>query len=293
MCRPGGLLPGLLLALLAGCAADHITPGTALANRFPSLTSPSFDAVELVVAVIERRVGDPYLDKEVWTFTDEQVVDLEQKAILDDNGFRVGQVVGMTPAGLQSLLTSERALMNGRRYFLGQGKSETLAVSPALAHCRLQVIRHGDPTELSMEDARFGLIVQPQMTSDGRTRLHFTPQVDLGDKKTRDFRIAADGSGLELENKRPGKTFSDLSWDVTVPPNQYLLISGRLDQPGRLGNLCFIQPSGPSAAQRLLVIRANRVAGAADEGEYGDNRTPRQPGDQSVPLALQAIWATH
>jgi hypothetical protein len=290
MCRSGLLLAGLLPLLLAGCAVDHLPSGMALVSGFRGPAVSSADAVEMIVAVLERPRGDAYLDKEVWTFTDEQIVDLEHRALLEDNGFRVGQVVGMTPAGLQSLLTSERACTRGRCYFLGQGKSETLVLGDPVAHCHFEVVEHAEPAEQRLDDVRFALLVQPQLTGDGRIRLHFTPRAQFGDKKLRDFRVAADGSGLEIENKNPGKSFDTLSWDVTVPPNQYVLIGGRLDQPERIGHQCFIPAGGPKPVQRMLVIRTNRVPGIGGEGEASDAIAHREAGDLFVPLALQATW---
>jgi hypothetical protein len=291
MCRPGVSLPGLLLMLLAGCVGDHVAPATALVSGFRGPVPSSSDAVEMIVALIERRAGDPYLDKEVWTFTDEQIVELEHKAVLEDNGFRVGQIVGMTPAGLQSLLTSERACTRANCYFLGQGKSETLVLGGPVPRCRFQIIQQGKPVELTFDEARFALIVQPQWLGDGRMRFHFTPQVQFGDKKLRDFRIAADGSGLEMQNENPGQSFPALSWDVTVPPSQYVLVGGRLDQAERIGHRCFVQADGASAVQRLLVIRTSRVAGRRAEADA--SATPRDAGDLFVPLALQSTWPCH
>jgi len=280
------MLPGLLLALLAGCAADRGTSPAALAERLPGLPSLPTDVIQMEVAVIERRLGDPYLDKEAWTSTDEQVAGLEHKAALEDNGFRVGQVVGMTPSGLQALLTSERACIKARRYLLGEGKSQSLEIGPAVAHCRFNVVNEGEPLEVSLDEARFTLLVLPQLTADGRTRLHFTPEVHYGENLP-DFRVAPDCSGYVLEIKRPCKTFPALSWEVTLAPNQYVIVGGRLDQPHRLGHACFIQPDGPGAVQRLLVIRTNRAAGVVEENS-GESPVDTRAGDRGVPLALQA-----
>src|SRR5437773_2209530 len=100
-----------LLALLpAGCAlcgcalvAPAENPASHAARLRPQLAA---DAVVIDFALLERRLGDPYLDKEIWTHTDQIVVDLDKNALLDDNGLRVGQIIGMTPADLQELLKS-------------------------------------------------------------------------------------------------------------------------------------------------------------------------------------------
>jgi hypothetical protein len=273
MGRPGRL--GLLLLLLAGCATDRTAPSP-LGERRHGYVPP--DAVQMEVALIERRAGDPYLDQEVWTFTDEQAVDLAQKAVLEDNGVRVGLVVGMTPSGLQDLLTSQRAC-TGRQYLLGRGKAASVELGAAVPHCCFHVIKRGEPVEVSLDEAQFLVRVLPSLSADGRTRLHCTPQVNYGENQ-RDFRVADDGSGLFLQINRPSKNFEEVSWDVTVAPNQWVLIGGRSDAAGRLGQAFFVHADGAAPVQWLLAIRTNRAAAGGDEA-------PAQQARVS-PLALQA-----
>src|ERR1700691_3698612 len=102
------LLLGLLASALIGCAS---TEQTHKGNWLDKLLRPGGptgpDVVQMDVALIERPLGDAYLNKDLWLAADEQVVSLDNKAILQDNGFRIGQVGGLTPAGLQALLTSD------------------------------------------------------------------------------------------------------------------------------------------------------------------------------------------
>jgi hypothetical protein len=275
MGRPGSL--GLLLLLLAGCATERATPG-ALVERLRGHGYVPPDAVQVEVALIERRVGDSTVDRDLWTFTDEQAVDLVQKAVLEDNGVRVGLVVGMTPSGLQDLLTSQRAC-SGRHYLLGPGKAASIELGTAVPHCQFKVLRQGDPVEISLDEAQFVVRVLPSLTADGRTRLHFTPQVKFGENQ-RDFRVAEDGSGMYLQINRPAKTFEAVSWDVTVGPNQWVLIGGRSEAGGRLGQAFFVHADGAAPVQWLLAIRTNRAAAGS-----GEELTPQA---QVSPLALQA-----
>jgi hypothetical protein len=287
MCRPGALLLGLLLALLEGCAVNPSAhPGT-LADRLRSLQTVPPNAVQMEVAVIERPLGDPYLNKDLWTFTDEQAVDLEHKTALDDNGFRVGQVVGMIPSGLQSLLTSERSCLNPTRYLLGPGKSASVVLGPIVPQCQFQVVLEGEPIEVSLDQAQFAVVVQPTLTSDGRTLLHFTPQVHHGENLP-DFHVAPEGAGLMMEIKRPCKTYPSLSWDVTLRPHQFVIVGTRLDRPDKLGSQCFLQPDGPSPVQRLLVIRTNRATGGFDEDDASESLANQHTTNYPPPLALQA-----
>jgi hypothetical protein len=290
MRRRGALLPGLLLALLTGCATGELAhPGTLL-DRLSGAQALPPEAVQMEVAVIERPLSDPYLNKDLWTFTDEQVVALEHKEVLDDNGFRVGQVVGMAPSGLQALLTSKRSCVNHRLYLLGAGKSATLVLGPSIPHCRFLVAHAGQPVEVSLDQAQFSVIVMPALTADGRTRLHFTPQVQYGEKH-HDFRVAPDDSGLMMEIGRYSKTYPALGWDVTLRPNQYVIVGPRPDQTDSLGTQEFVQPEGPTPVQRLLVIRTNRAATALDEEDADAARDPAASGGPP-PLALQATWTS-
>jgi hypothetical protein len=294
MGRPRALLPGVLLALLTGCAVNPPARPGALMDRLcgfgPALPP---DAVQLTVAVIERPAGDPFLNQDLWALADEQVVDLEHKAVLEENGFRVGQVVGMTPSALQNLLTSPRACSNPRRYLLGAGKSATVVLGTTVPHGAFRVVEDGTPDEVTLDQAQFALLVTPSLTGDGRTRLHFTPQVRHGENLP-DFTVVPDGSGgalgYVLEVKRPVKAYPGLGWDVTLAPDQYLVVGTRLDPPDRLGTRCFLQPEGPTPVQRLLVIRTNRAAAVGDDEGGGAAPADEAAGKHPPPLALQATW---
>src|SRR5436305_7184312 len=99
MCRQWSLLLGLLAVPLLGCAADGPVRSTSWLERLRPFHGPvGPDVVQMDVALLERPVGDPALNQGLWALADEQVIALEQKGVLEDNGFRVAQVGGITPA---------------------------------------------------------------------------------------------------------------------------------------------------------------------------------------------------
>src|SRR5437867_3809962 len=90
------LLLCLLNVLLAGCVAGGPGRPSSWLERRPLLqpaTGP--DTITLCVALIERPVGDRYLNHDLWTLADEHAVSVERRAVLEENGFRIAQVGGI------------------------------------------------------------------------------------------------------------------------------------------------------------------------------------------------------
>src|SRR5262249_57457801 len=117
------LVLGLLTGLLIGCANDRSARSIAWLDRWRPFHGPSAaDVIEVQVALVERPPGDPFLNHELWTLADEQIVPLERKPLLEENGFRVGQLGGNTPARVLTLLPSQHSTVNPRRLLLHSGQ---------------------------------------------------------------------------------------------------------------------------------------------------------------------------
>lgn len=282
-CR-GALLP-LWCLWLAGCltTASDQAPSALTTRMRPQLAA---DSVIIDFALLERPLGDPYFNHELWTHTDELIVDLEKKAALEDNGLRVGQLVGMTPAQLQTLLSSVRWCTNPRRTLLPAGKTTTYHLSPVLPHCDYDLFLGGQKHELQVDQARFCLDVVAALTADGKTKLTFTPKVETGEKVL-PFQPSPDQSTWEFTIGRPAKAYQELSWQAALAPNEYFVVGARLDKPGTLGYQAFAQDDVPQPVQRLLVIRTNRSLEAADQPTLEDVARA----SSSPPLAVQATMS--
>ena len=91
-----------------------------------------------------------------------------------------------------------------------------------------------------------------------------------------------------MRQQQPKETYAELSWEVTVGANEFILIGGRADKPGTLGHASFLRPDESIPIQRLLVLRACRSA----EGLPADaaSETPAEFSlmSKSPPLAVQA-----
>lgn len=285
-----GLVFALLAVFLAGCANVKAVQTTTHSwlDRFRRVTGPQGpDVVQIDVALVERPAGDPYINGPLWACADEQVVALESKAILEDNGFRIGQIGGITPVELQTLLVSERTCANPRRIQLHADKSTTVTLGPETPVCQFRLERDGVQVPINLEQAQCTLEVVPTLGKDGRISLRFLPIVQHG-KAALLPRPAQDFSGWAFSNERPSERYPGLGWEVTLAPNEYVVIGGRLERPHSLGHQCFVRTEEAAPVQRLLVIRTGTATPAPVASSPGIESAdaPRSP-----PLACQA-WIT-
>jgi hypothetical protein len=283
-----GRLRAVLLALLTGwcggCVGGQTQRCATLFDARRPFSGPTgSDVVQIDLAVVQRPLGDRYINQDLWDPADEQGVSLEHKAVLEENGFRVCQVSGLPPAGLQALLTSERSCPDPRRISLHAGSPAPVALGPVWKQCRFRLKQGDQATAVDLADAQCVLEVVPTLSEDGRTLLRFTPHVKHGQAR-RAPHPSKDAEGAlrwEWDEKQPDEVYPWLAWELTVAPSEYVVVGTRLDREGTLGQRCFLGPEGAAPVQRLLVIRTTPCPDAGG-GEKPVTRVP--------PLALQASW---
>lgn len=286
------LLIGLLTGLLVGCATDETERSAPLLSRLRPFQGPTGpDVVHMQVALVECPVGDRYINEDMWSLADEQqAVDLERKAVLEDNGWRVGQVGGITPARLQALLTSERSCANPRRIEMRAGNSKTLVLGPTQAQLRYQLFDgRAEPVPVRLEQAQCSLAVTPSLAPDGRTRLKFTPQVRHGEAALV-FRGGTGMSDVMLQQQWPEEVYAAQSWEVALAPNEYVVIGARWDRPRTLGYESFVRPDEARPVQRLLVVRTGRAPAEAEGEPLSGPADSESSAKEVPPVAFQASF---
>ncbi|MCI0376215.1 MAG: hypothetical protein L0215_01280 [Gemmataceae bacterium] len=276
----------LLLASAPGCSLFGEPKPTPLSwTRLRPAPPPDQAIVQLHLRVIERPVGDAYLNTELWQHTDEMIVDLGRKSALEDNGLRVGQIVGMTPDKLDKLLQSKRACVDKKNRVVSAGQVVTQplgGVEPAVSYT---FTRGKEKMPVTLHQARFCMDVTPTLTADGKTRLVFAPKVEHAEA-TLPFQPDPANSAWTLRTERPSKTYPELSFEVTLAPNEFLVLGGVLEKADSLGRLAFVSEQADAPMQRVLVLSTNRTGG-------NDEPTPQdlaytQP---SPSLAAQAPFS--
>jgi hypothetical protein len=233
------------------------------------------------VALVEQPVGDRYLNEELWSLADEQFVPLARKATLNDNGWRVGLISGVTPADLQALLTSERSCPDPRCRLLYSGSVATLDLGPVLKECRYQSPGEGELVEFPQ--AVFQLEVRPTVTEEGHLRLHIVPKVAHQSSTSEPHWVTM--NRLRRQDKA-SENCDPLSWDVDLDPNQLLVVGGQADRANSMGCQCFVRRGEIPPVQRLLVLRTTLVR--TTEGSLSADPVERAALQRMPPLALQA-----
>lgn len=239
---------------IAGCInGGPATSGDWLPRLRPFQGPVGPDVVQLDVALLERPVGDAFLNEELWQSADERVIGPEHRAVMEGSGFRIGHVNG--PSKLIDLLAARTDDAGSRRRQMRAGRPWPLALGPAQEALRFQVEQDDDFQEVEFHKAECFLVVTAAPTKDGRTLLRLTPRIVHGEEEHA-FRVTEDRSSLMLTGQRPQEDYPDLSWETTLGPNEYLVVGGRYDCPETLGHACFVRPDEKKPVQRLLVVRA-------------------------------------
>jgi hypothetical protein len=291
MCRWLAVLIILAAGALGGCFSGNKDRSTARSSGPPMAGVVGEDVVYLDVAVIERTLGDAFLNNQLWSEADEEVIhienepaaSLERKRALEKNGFRIGQIGGMLPSKLHDLLTSERSCQT-RRIELHADHETVLPCGPPWPQCRYRLIRDDRSATVELDQARCELEVVPSLADEGRIRLRFTPRVKHGEVKSAFVPIRdADGQlRWDRHEDQTEEAYPWLGWTLTLVPNEYVVLGALVADGDTLGEQFFLtREEDHPIVQRLLVLRATHVPTPVHE-KLG----------RCAPLALRASLIT-
>jgi hypothetical protein len=253
-----GLL-GLAVLALAGCLFRRDVHAPSWMKPFAGPAGS--DVIVMDVAVLEVPVGDPYVNSELWSAADDQVVAPEIRKRLEENGLRVAKVCGRPPDGLLGLLTSERSNRNARQARKRSGDPYSVAIGPQRETLRYQPDGAGEAN--LFEQASCFLQITPQLGKDGKVQMQLVPQVQHADRK---HGMLSPTIAMVLQTQRSTESFAPLRLDVPIGLNEYILVGAYFDRRESLGFQFFVTGTGERPVQRLLAIRAARMGQAAEPG---------------------------
>jgi len=280
-----GVVLAVLTAGLGGCLTgpSERSPIGDVQKPFSGPTGK--DVVQIDLAQIQIPLGDRYANHDLWAQADEQEVSLEQKPVLEANGFRVCQVGGVPPAGLQALLTSPRSCPDPHRIRLRAGTAHPVLLGPVWQHCAFRLHQGSRESPVDIEQAQCLLEIVPRIGEDGRTVLTFTPHLRHGQARIapKPKQDPAGALHWEWDAGQPEEAYPWLGWQLTVTPNEYVVVGTDLERPDTLGQRCFLHQENAPRVQRLLVIRTTPVESSSLAPDHTVSRAP--------PLALQTNWS--
>ncbi|OWK44344.1 hypothetical protein [Fimbriiglobus ruber] len=252
-------------------------------DQFRAITGGPDGGMHLKTALIDRPAGDPYLNKGLWEAVGRPLPH-ELTTRLAQNGLRVGLFSGIIPSEFEQLIRSDHATINMMLYTAQSGKPRVIPVNGPLETCSYQVRTEiaGDPVRLDLAAAELGLSIAAVPLPGGRIRLTCQPQVQHGDKQAY-LQPSTDNTSFVRQDHKPLETYPTLQWDVTVSPDDYLVIGATEDPVGTLGQALFFTSDGSRVRQRALVVRATGAPVAS-----GGKPVPKPAGDTTVQYGITA-----
>lgn len=218
------------------------------------------DGLYIESVLLERPPGDNLLERELWS-TDRAVVPPETAALLTENGLRVAVLRGALPPAFQKLLDSEPDTVNPHGLTFAGRKDAVLPTAGPIDSCDYAVLADlaGKRTPVSLRQAHAGILVRPEVLPDGRVRVRCEPQVQHGDRREW-LRPTADRTQFVMQGEVPTTRYPGLGFDVTLGPNEYLLVGGPAASANTLGSVLFSATADDGRPrQRVLVVRAGRL----------------------------------
>lgn len=208
------------------------------------------------------------LEREVWQLSNEGIVDIAVRRLLDQNGLRAGVIYGELPAVIRQQLdrTANEQKTNAlehaglaadvdnrmRRLLCRAGRPKELLIKPELPEA-LTVISTRDGQHLSGETFQrpailLDLRVAPH--GDGSATVSLIPQVQHGDH--RQMFVHSD-LGTRPEMRRGLQTWNELKMSAKVAAGQILVVSCS-SPPKALGNAFFVSKTAENSEDRVLLL---------------------------------------
>lgn len=258
-----------LLVLVCAAATGCLFRGSdsRSAGWYDRIRAMSGSGLAVRTVLLERPAGDPFLSRDLWASAGKPLPH-EQSALLARNGLRVGVLTGLVPGEFDQLVTSEHAAVNPMHRTMQPNKPKVVPVNGPLARCSYRAVPDlaADPVPVELTAAECGLSVTARPAGGDRVTLACEPQVQHGDKQAW-LKPSADGTEFTRRDAKPLESYPALGFEVTLGPQDYLLLGPADDPADTLGQVFFTTATEDRARQRVLVIRALRGPAAAVKPE--------------------------
>lgn len=280
----GWLFSGLILLLAPlGCSIWKDSSGEPLDLPAARMSN---DSVAMEMTFVRVPGGAPEINEKLWEEIDEQLIPVDTRLHLNNNGFRCGLVGMQLPASLRQLLDRQQAetkldqavtsdldvLSQNQRVQRRSGQRWEIVTGAPRDQL---VVLHKDAVNQKvsgkpLKDAQciLGARLFPQ--GDASIKLEITPEVHHG--APRKQWVAGEGT-FQLLSGREREIFHDLTVQVGLHPGQTLVLSCTPDMKG-LGHSFFVEQGRGDTQQKLLLIR---LAQSQRDELFEDPKAPHAP----------------
>jgi hypothetical protein len=250
------LARSLLLALapvgLAGCLHEADRP--TWMNRIPLLRStPEPNTAALEYVLIERPAGGDEINRQVWDRIDEQFLPFETRTLLEATGLRVGLASESTPGPLRKMIDDPRTGRGHRFRTFSLDKPAPLLVGGVTPHAAFPMPAGQDgTTKFARDEVALGFEATVRDAPDGKVLVKLVPHARYRDPG---HFLPTEGGERDVGTEQ----FPAAGFEVTLSPNEFLVIGTDSYWDGTFGHAAFTGPQDDRQVQRLLVLRAGRT----------------------------------
>jgi hypothetical protein len=274
----------LLAPFMVGCLGSTKDTEPSIKPRaLLEQTTRGEDAVALELVYIERPHTDQNFQR-VWKGIDEQALPYEKRALIKENGFRVGVVSGIIPEDLQKLINDPMNPLGRRlRSFLIH-ESISIPIPDERPTLSFKTIneKHAEKKH-TFENAQLMLGLKATRLETGEYQLVFTPEIDAKDQT----HWTPTGSTLFKEPT----PFPECSWEVKLHSKECLVIGCTLEED-TLGHAFFQYQGALRPVHRLLVVRVFHPDPESLSQAEKRSQTNEKQLDEVTPIAERLLPRT-
>jgi len=229
----------------------------------------SDDTVMVELARISLTDEEIELFESSWAEIDEQILPIEQRRVLAENGIRVGlinfhvpvairdimaggvssQADGSSSDGLVSIDQQQRIAINHRRF--PKGKRSEYVLGATVPEISILEAKEGKIQGKTYRQAQCKLAMRATPQNDGRVTMEVLPEIHHGNQKQH---IAADQGMFRIETRQERKVFDQAKFAATVQSGQTLVITST-QKPRGLGQALFQRDQSGIAQRQVVLLR--------------------------------------
>lgn len=224
---------------------------------------------DLTIRTVRAPLGDPSVDEAVWQAADEvAIADEETRSVLEANGLRLGVITGPLPAELESRINAPPPnRVDTVEVVRGEGEGILVRLTPeseAPTETSLLQHRQGRAVGKVYQDLRGLFRISASHDGPDGVALRLVPELHHGAVQRR-FNADPNADPFApqqflMKDGQQEDTLRDLAANVSLRPDQVLVLGCRSDRPSSLGYVLMCDPEKGSdrMIQKLVLITGRR-----------------------------------